>query len=111
MARQIESGMVWVNDHSFSHGACQCAWGGVKDSGLGRSHSKFGFYECVNVKHSPGSRAGPATSGGSPTTEARRRDPLLGAAALRPQRQPAPGLAEGFGPLVEVTRRTMQKGR
>jgi acyl-CoA reductase-like NAD-dependent aldehyde dehydrogenase len=50
MARQIESGMVWVNDHSFSHGACQCSWGGVKDSGLGRSHSKFGFYECVNVK-------------------------------------------------------------
>jgi hypothetical protein len=22
----------------------------LKDSGLGRSHSKFGFYECVNVK-------------------------------------------------------------
>jgi succinate-semialdehyde dehydrogenase/glutarate-semialdehyde dehydrogenase len=50
IARRIESGMVWVNDHSFSHGACQCAWGGVKDSGLGRSHSKFGFYECVNIK-------------------------------------------------------------
>jgi succinate-semialdehyde dehydrogenase/glutarate-semialdehyde dehydrogenase len=50
MARRIRSGMVWVNDHSFSHGACQCAWGGVKDSGLGRSHSKFGFYECVNIK-------------------------------------------------------------
>jgi acyl-CoA reductase-like NAD-dependent aldehyde dehydrogenase len=50
LARRIESGMVWINDHSFSHGACQCAWGGVKDSGLGRSHSKFGFYECVNIK-------------------------------------------------------------
>ncbi len=50
IARRLESGMVWVNDHSFSHGVCQCAWGGVKDSGLGRSHSKFGFYECVNVK-------------------------------------------------------------
>ena len=50
MARQIESGMVWINDHSYTHGACQCAWGGVKQSGLGRSHSKFGFYECVNVK-------------------------------------------------------------
>jgi acyl-CoA reductase-like NAD-dependent aldehyde dehydrogenase len=50
MARRIESGMVWVNDHSFTHGACQCSWGGVKSSGLGRSHSKFGFYECVNVK-------------------------------------------------------------
>ena len=22
----------------------------MKDSGLGRSHSKFGFYECVNIK-------------------------------------------------------------
>jgi succinate-semialdehyde dehydrogenase/glutarate-semialdehyde dehydrogenase len=42
--------MVWINDHSYSHGTCQCSWGGVKDSGLGRSHSKFGFYECVNIK-------------------------------------------------------------
>ena len=50
MARRIESGMVWINDHSYTHGACQCSWGGVKDSGLGRSHSKFGFYECVNIK-------------------------------------------------------------
>jgi succinate-semialdehyde dehydrogenase/glutarate-semialdehyde dehydrogenase len=42
--------MVWINDHMFSHGACQCSWGGVKESGLGRTHSKFGLYECVNVK-------------------------------------------------------------
>jgi len=51
IARQIESGMVWINDHSYSHAAIQCAWGGVKDSGLGRSHSKFGFYECVEIKN------------------------------------------------------------
>ena len=51
IARRIEAGMVWVNDHSYSHGACQCSWGGEKSSGLGRSHSKFGFYECVNIKH------------------------------------------------------------
>ena len=50
IAADFESGMVWINDHMFSHGACQCAWGGVKDSGLGRTHSKFGLYECVNVK-------------------------------------------------------------
>jgi len=50
MARRIEAGMVWINDHSYTHGACQCSWGGVKESGVGRSHSKFGFYECVNVK-------------------------------------------------------------
>ena len=48
--RRLETGMVWLNDHMYSHGACQCAWGGVKHSGLGRAHSKFGFYECVNVK-------------------------------------------------------------
>jgi succinate-semialdehyde dehydrogenase/glutarate-semialdehyde dehydrogenase len=50
IARELEAGMVWINDHMFSHGACQCPWGGVKDSGLGRTHSKFGLYECVNVK-------------------------------------------------------------
>ncbi len=50
IAGRLESGMVWVNDHMFSHGACSCSWGGMKDSGLGRSHSKFGLYECVNIK-------------------------------------------------------------
>src|SRR3954471_21034706 len=50
IASRIRAGMVWVNDHMYSHGACACAWGGVKDSGLGRSHSKFGFYECADVK-------------------------------------------------------------
>jgi acyl-CoA reductase-like NAD-dependent aldehyde dehydrogenase len=50
IARRLESGMVWINDHSYSHAAIQCPWGGVKDSGLGRSHSKFGFYECVDIR-------------------------------------------------------------
>jgi succinate-semialdehyde dehydrogenase/glutarate-semialdehyde dehydrogenase len=49
-ARELEAGMVWLNDHMFSHGACQCSWGGVKHSGIGRTHSKFGLYECVNIK-------------------------------------------------------------
>src|ERR671923_111177 len=50
IARRVQSGMVWVNDHMYSHGACSCSWGGVKNSGLGRSHSKFGLYEGVNIK-------------------------------------------------------------
>jgi succinate-semialdehyde dehydrogenase/glutarate-semialdehyde dehydrogenase len=50
IARELEAGMVWINEHMFSHGACQCAWGGVKESGVGRTHSKFGLYECVNIK-------------------------------------------------------------
>jgi acyl-CoA reductase-like NAD-dependent aldehyde dehydrogenase len=51
IARRIESGMVWINDHMYSHGAMQTPWGGVKESGVGRAHSKHGFYECVNLKH------------------------------------------------------------
>jgi succinate-semialdehyde dehydrogenase/glutarate-semialdehyde dehydrogenase len=50
LARRLDAGMVWANDHMYSHGAASTSWGGVKDSGLGRSHSKFGLYECVNVK-------------------------------------------------------------
>jgi acyl-CoA reductase-like NAD-dependent aldehyde dehydrogenase len=50
IAERLQAGMVWTNDHMFSHGACSCSWGGVKQSGLGRSHSKFGLWECVNIK-------------------------------------------------------------
>ncbi len=50
IAETIESGNVWINDHMYSAGMCQCSWGGVKDSGIGRSHSKFGFYEAVEPK-------------------------------------------------------------
>jgi len=84
MARQIESGMVWINDHSFSHGACNCSWGGVKDSGLGRSHSKFGFYECVDIKlvsYEPG------WTRDMWWRDARERDPQRRADPLRPQRE------------------------
>jgi acyl-CoA reductase-like NAD-dependent aldehyde dehydrogenase len=51
IARRLEAGSVWVNDHMYSHGAVQTSWGGVKSSGVGRTHSKFGFHECVNIKH------------------------------------------------------------
>jgi acyl-CoA reductase-like NAD-dependent aldehyde dehydrogenase len=50
IARRVRSGMVWINDHAYSHAAIQCAWGGVKDSGIGRTHSKLGFYECTEAK-------------------------------------------------------------
>jgi acyl-CoA reductase-like NAD-dependent aldehyde dehydrogenase len=50
IGHRLESGMVWLNDHMYTHGVCACAWGGVKASGIGRAHSQFGFYECVNIK-------------------------------------------------------------
>ncbi len=110
IARRIESGMVWVNDHSFSHGACQCAWGGVKDSGVGRSHSKFGFYECVNVKMNawePGLTRDfwwhpyDRTLGEAVQASAKL---LYGKGAVRTK-----ALREGIGPLLKVGRRTLRK--
>jgi acyl-CoA reductase-like NAD-dependent aldehyde dehydrogenase len=50
VAARLQTGMTWVNDHMYTHGTIQCAWGGAKSSGLGRSHGRFGLYECVNVK-------------------------------------------------------------
>ncbi|MGZ8676380.1 MAG: aldehyde dehydrogenase family protein [Solirubrobacterales bacterium] len=112
MARRIESGMVWVNDHSFSHGACQCAWGGVKDSGLGRSHSKFGFYECVNVKlvsWEPGwTRDFWWQPYDQDLGQAIRSSALLlyGRNSKR-----LDALRQGAGALVRVGRKTLQKGK
>ncbi|HEV7918060.1 MAG TPA: aldehyde dehydrogenase family protein, partial [Solirubrobacterales bacterium] len=50
IAKRIEAGSVWINDHMYSAGICQCSWGGMKDSGVGRAHSKFGFYESVEIQ-------------------------------------------------------------
>ena len=111
MAHQIESGMVWVNDHSFSHGACQCAWGGVKDSGLGRSHSKFGFYECVNIKQFAWEPGWTRDMWWQPY-DRKLADAIRSSAQLLYSRNGnrLQALREGFRPLVEVTRRTMRKG-
>ena len=112
MAHQIQSGMVWVNDHSFSHGACQCAWGGVKDSGLGRSHSKFGFYECVNIKQLAWEPGWTRDMWWQPY-DRKLADAIRSSAQLLYSRNGnrLQALREGFRPLVEVARRTMQKGK
>jgi acyl-CoA reductase-like NAD-dependent aldehyde dehydrogenase len=111
MAHQIQSGMVWTNDHSFSHGACVCAWGGVKDSGLGRSHSKFGFYECVNIKQLAW-EPGFARDMWWQPYDRKLGDAIRYSAQLLYSRNGnrLQALREGIRPLVEVTRRTMRKG-
>ena len=48
LASGLEAGMVWVNDHAYSHPVAQTPWGGVKASGVGVVHSKHGLYEMVD---------------------------------------------------------------
>ncbi len=50
IARKIETGTVTINDHVFSFGEPEGAWGGVKYSGIGRTHGRFGLLELTNIK-------------------------------------------------------------
>ena len=50
LAARLAAGSVWTNDVAYSYGAGQASWGGVKESGLGRTHSKHGLYACTRVK-------------------------------------------------------------
>jgi succinate-semialdehyde dehydrogenase/glutarate-semialdehyde dehydrogenase len=50
IARRLDAGMVWINDHGSSVGAAQVPWAGVKNSGHGIIHSKFGLYEMVEKR-------------------------------------------------------------
>jgi acyl-CoA reductase-like NAD-dependent aldehyde dehydrogenase len=110
MTRRIEAGMVWINDHSFTHGACQCSWGGVKHSGLGRSHSKFGFYECVNIKlktWEPGFARDPWWHPYDRTLgEAFRASAKL---LYGRNGQRVEALREGLVPLLKVTARSLRR--
>lgn len=51
IARDLQVGTVTINDCLFTHAAPQLPWGGLKKSGFGRSHSKFGLMDLVNIKH------------------------------------------------------------
>ena len=45
MARHIQAGAITINDHLASHGQPETPWGGVKESGIGRTHGAIGFDE------------------------------------------------------------------
>jgi succinate-semialdehyde dehydrogenase/glutarate-semialdehyde dehydrogenase len=50
LARRLEAGSVWTNDVAYSYGAGQATWGGVKESGHGRTHGRYGVEACTQVK-------------------------------------------------------------
>lgn len=51
IARDLNVGTVLINDVLISHACPQVPWGGMKKSGIGRSHSNFGLLDLVNIKH------------------------------------------------------------
>ncbi len=48
---RLDAGCVWTNDFGYSYAACQAPWGGRKDSGSGRTHSKHGLYDLTSIKY------------------------------------------------------------
>ncbi|MGA9994898.1 MAG: aldehyde dehydrogenase family protein [Pyrinomonadaceae bacterium] len=51
VAGQIEAGTVMVNEVLYTHGIAQTPWGGVKQSGMGRTHGRLGLLELVAPQH------------------------------------------------------------
>src|SRR5437588_6237570 len=51
IASRVEAGTVMVNEVLYTHGIAQTPWGGVKQSGLGRTHGRLGLLELVAPHH------------------------------------------------------------
>jgi succinate-semialdehyde dehydrogenase/glutarate-semialdehyde dehydrogenase len=51
LAARIEAGTVMINEVLYTHGIAQTPWGGVKQSGLGRTHGRLGLLEMVAPYH------------------------------------------------------------
>ena len=79
----------------------------MKDSGLGRSHSKFGFYECVNVKLVAWDPSRTRDFWWYPYDESLGRGlqppPSSSTAATRPA-----ALRRGLGPLLRLLRKSLR---
>jgi succinate-semialdehyde dehydrogenase/glutarate-semialdehyde dehydrogenase len=51
LAEQIDAGTVMVNEVVYTHGIAQTPWGGVKQSGYGRTHGRMGLLELATPQH------------------------------------------------------------
>lgn len=56
VARQVEAGGVFINDHLTPAGNPHAPWGGVKESGLGTQRGEWGIMSMVRVRHMARSR-------------------------------------------------------
>jgi acyl-CoA reductase-like NAD-dependent aldehyde dehydrogenase len=51
IAEQLDAGTVMVNEVVYTHAVAQTPWGGVKQSGYGRTHGSLGLLELVSPQH------------------------------------------------------------
>ncbi len=51
VAERLEVGTVTVNDHMCTFSEPRAIWGGVKQTGFGRTHGPYGLLELVNIKY------------------------------------------------------------
>ncbi|MEE8378581.1 MAG: aldehyde dehydrogenase family protein [Candidatus Aminicenantaceae bacterium] len=51
LSKRLHFGSVTINDHLFSFAEPGALWGGVKNTGIGRSHGPYGILELVNIKY------------------------------------------------------------
>jgi len=51
LAERIEAGTITVNEVLYTHAIAQTPWGGVKQSGFGRTHGRAGLLELVSARH------------------------------------------------------------
>ncbi len=49
--RELQAGVVMVNEHVVAFAEATGSWGGLGESGIGRAHGAFGLHELVNVKY------------------------------------------------------------
>ncbi len=59
LQRELEAGVVTINDHAVAFAEPTGTWGGVRESGIGRAHGEFGMAEMVNVKYVMRDAGGP----------------------------------------------------
>ena len=51
LAERIDTGTAMINEVFYTHGIAQTPWGGVKQSGLGRTHGRAGLLELIHAQH------------------------------------------------------------
>jgi acyl-CoA reductase-like NAD-dependent aldehyde dehydrogenase len=51
LAERIDAGTVMINEVVYTHAVAQTPWGGVKQSGYGRTHGRPGLLEMVTPQH------------------------------------------------------------